>query len=174
MNEILLRSLIDRSMLRRNQSDLEVSIRSTASEPAAPPSIRGGGREAAAAAPMGPSLSLPLHVLARLVLLLSALWLLLLLIREPSLRNPVAFFSRPRPMRHWAPPPARVVISLSTMGGRAHYLQRSLPTLLNQVWGGRGILPAIHPTHAACPPGREGRGAQGGPAACAGRGGVRR
>ena len=129
-------------MLRRNQSDLEVSIRSTASEPAAQPSIRGGGREAAAATPMGPSLSLPLHVLARLVLLLSALWLLLLLIREPSLRNPAAFFSRPRPMRHWAPPPARVVISLSTMGGRAHYLQRSLPTLLNQVcvWRG-GIKP---------------------------------
>ena len=156
-------------MLRRNQSDLEVSIRSTASEPAAP-SIRGGGREAAAAAPMGPSLSLPLHVLARLVLLLSALWLLLLLIREPSLRNPVAFFSRPRPMRHWAPPPARVVISLSTMGGRAHYLQRSLPTLLNQVWGGGGYyrqcrLPT-QPTHQV----REGRGAQGGPAA----GGVRR
>ena len=76
-------------------------------------------------------------------MLLMILWLaaalvsirfVVLLIMEPSLRDPTAILSRPLPMRAWAPLPGRVVVSMSTMGGRGHYLVRSLPSLLNQTY----------------------------------------
>ena len=55
-----------------------------------------------------------------------------LLIMEPSLREPTAILSRPLTIRTWAPMPCWVEVSMSTMGGRGHYLVCSLPSLLNQ------------------------------------------
>ena len=37
-------------------------------------------------------------------------------------------------LRRWSPPPAHVVVAMGTMGGRVHYLVRSLPTLLSQTY----------------------------------------
>ena len=45
--------------------------------------------------------------------------------------------------RRWSPPPAHVVVAMGTMGGRVHYLVRSLPTLLNQTFPADHVLVSI-------------------------------
>ena len=52
-----------------------------------------------------------------LVASLVSIRFVVLLILEPSLRDPTTILSRPLPMRTWAPLPGRVVVSMSTMGG---------------------------------------------------------
>ena len=87
-------------------------------------------------------LSRPLPALLFLVALLASIHLIRLVMREPSLRDPTILY-RPLPMRRWAPLPQRVVVSLSTMGGRSQYLVRSLPSILNQTYRPTQVIVSI-------------------------------